>query len=178
MGVFVPPGATDTAGIGITEIAKADHVTAYFDSQITWGSTDSTDSTMILPYVLGIEGHCTSPTNCATLADYDFFIANSITGETLLQNTSGAPHQLSVPAVTQFATLGNYVAAGPIISNDAADSNPFSLSKNAIADVAPGATYVSLKAVAGTNMGTCKIVIKAGTSATPVTLIDNVGSGC
>jgi hypothetical protein len=129
---------------------------------------------------MGAEGHCATVNSCVkgTLTDYDFFLINGVTGETLLQNTSASAHQLSVPAVTQFATLGNYVAVGPIISNDTTGSNPLYLSKNAIADAAPGAGYVTFKAVAGTNSGTCKIVMKAGTSATPVTLVDNVGSGC
>jgi hypothetical protein len=43
---------------------------------------------------------------------------------------------------------------------------------------APGAALVKLTAEAGTTGGTCKIVARAGTSATPVTIIDNVGSGC
>lgn len=118
-GTFVPPGATDKAAIGITEIAKADHITAYFDSQITWGTTDSTDATMILPYTIGMEGHCTSTTNCASLANYNFFLINSITGETLLQNTSAVPHQLSVPATTVFATLGTFLATGGFFSTNA-----------------------------------------------------------
>lgn len=44
--------------------------------------------------------------------------------------------------------------------------------------VAPGAGALKLEVVAGTNSGSCKIIALAGTSATPVTVIDNVGSGC
>jgi hypothetical protein len=44
--------------------------------------------------------------------------------------------------------------------------------------IAPGAGLVQITAAAGTNAGTCKIVLRAGTSSTPVTLIDNIGSGC
>ncbi len=147
---------------------------------MNFGAVSGDGSTSALPYTMGAEGHCATVNSCVngTLTDYDFFLINGVTGETLLQNTSASAHQLSVPAVTQFATLGNYVAVGPIISNDTTDSNPLYLSKNAIADAAPGAGYVTFKAVAGTNSGTCKIVMKAGTSATPVTLVDNVGSGC
>lgn len=43
---------------------------------------------------------------------------------------------------------------------------------------APGAGNVKLDAVAGTNAGTCKIIMYAGTSTTPVTIVDNVGAGC
>ena len=42
----------------------------------------------------------------------------------------------------------------------------------------PGAGIVKVFAVAGTNAGSCKIQAQAGTSATPVTLADNIGSGC
>lgn len=177
--IFVPPGgSTEKAATGVIIRAQADSGTKYFDTQVSFGVAEAVNGTGASPYAFGAEGHCTTAINCAVLADYNLFLANSITGETLLENTSASPHQLDVPATTQFATLGTYVAAGPIVSNDTADSNPFSLSKNAIADAAPGAGYASLKAVAGTNAGTCKIVIKAGTSTTPVTLIDNVGTGC
>lgn len=43
---------------------------------------------------------------------------------------------------------------------------------------APGAAKLALRVVAGTNAGTCKIIAYAGTSTTPVTIADNVGSGC
>ena len=43
---------------------------------------------------------------------------------------------------------------------------------------APGAGFVELFAVAGTNSGSCKIEALAGTSTTPVLIIDNVGVGC
>lgn len=43
---------------------------------------------------------------------------------------------------------------------------------------APGAGLTNIFAVAGTNAGTCKLQMLAGTSTTPVTIVDNVGSGC
>jgi hypothetical protein len=43
---------------------------------------------------------------------------------------------------------------------------------------APGAGFGALQWVAGTTSGTCKLVALAGTSATPVTIVDNVGTGC
>lgn len=43
---------------------------------------------------------------------------------------------------------------------------------------APGAASFKITVVAGTNAGSCKLIARAGTSATPVTIIDNVGSGC
>ncbi len=180
MSIRVPPGGhgSDTSEFDASALATADSATGYTDSQINIGVVSADGSTSHNVYAFGSETTCTTPNNCATFSSYNLFLANAITGETLLENVSSTPHQLDVPAVTQFATLGTYVAAKQIVSNDTADANPLLLSKNAIADTAPGAGYVSFKAVAGTTAGTCKIVMKAGTSATPITLIDNIGSGC
>lgn len=43
---------------------------------------------------------------------------------------------------------------------------------------APGAAFAKTYWVTGTNAGSCKLVGYAGTSTTPVTIVDNVGSGC
>jgi hypothetical protein len=43
---------------------------------------------------------------------------------------------------------------------------------------APGAGLVKIEVVAGINAGSCKLQAYAGTSATPVTILDNIGSGC
>jgi hypothetical protein len=43
---------------------------------------------------------------------------------------------------------------------------------------APGAGSVKLTAEAGTNPGTCKIVVRAGTSSVATTLLDNIGGSC
>lgn len=42
---------------------------------------------------------------------------------------------------------------------------------------APGAAGAKLELVCGTNAGTAKLVIAAGTSATVVTIVDNIGAG-
>jgi hypothetical protein len=44
--------------------------------------------------------------------------------------------------------------------------------------VAPGAGQCQIFAVAGTAPGTCKLQAICGIRATPVTIVDNVGSGC
>jgi hypothetical protein len=43
---------------------------------------------------------------------------------------------------------------------------------------APGTGAVKITAEAGTNPGTCKIVVRAGTSSTATTLLDNIGGAC
>ena len=57
-------------------------------------------------------------------------------------------------------------------------ANPFTNVKTSVSATAPGAGKADLRWLAGTNMGTCKLVANAGTSATEVTIIDNVGNGC
>jgi hypothetical protein len=55
---------------------------------------------------------------------------------------------------------------------------PFLNAKTTASATAPGAGKADMRWVAGTNMGTCKLVSNAGTSATEVTIVDNVGGGC
>jgi hypothetical protein len=50
--------------------------------------------------------------------------------------------------------------------------------KMSASGTAPGAGIGKLAVVAGTNANTCKLIMYAGTSTTPVTIIDNVGAGC
>jgi len=52
------------------------------------------------------------------------------------------------------------------------------IAKIADPGVAPGAGAVKFTAEAGTNSGTCKIVVRAGTSSTATTLLDNIGGSC
>lgn len=51
------------------------------------------------------------------------------------------------------------------------------VSKMTASASAPGATGGKLEMVCGTNSGTAKLIMYAGTSASPITIIDNVGSG-
>jgi hypothetical protein len=57
-------------------------------------------------------------------------------------------------------------------------ANPFLLGKTTQSASAPGVGKADLRWLAGTNSGTCKLVSNAGTSATEVTIIDNIGGGC
>lgn len=52
------------------------------------------------------------------------------------------------------------------------------LAKETASGTAPTAAFLKIEAVAGTNAGSCKIIAYAGTSTTPVTVADNIGSGC
>lgn len=51
------------------------------------------------------------------------------------------------------------------------------MSKMTASGSAPGASGLKLEVVCGTNAGSAKITALAGTSTTPVTVLDNIGSG-
>ncbi len=63
-------------------------------------------------------------------------------------------------------------------TNAAGNIGELALSKQAASGLAPGVGNLKIGVVAGTNTGTCKIIAYAGTSTTPVTIVDNVGGGC
>lgn len=56
-------------------------------------------------------------------------------------------------------------------------SGELGISKIAASGVAPGSSGGKLSLVCGTNPGTAKLVITAGTSTTPATVVDNIGAG-
>lgn len=69
---------------------------------------------------------------------------------------------------------------GALITGGAAltmSSGEVGLTKITASGTAPGATGTKLSVVCGTNSGTAKLIMSAGTSTTAVTVIDNVGSG-
>lgn len=52
------------------------------------------------------------------------------------------------------------------------------IAKVAQTNTAPGAALLKLEVVAGTTGSSCRLIAYAGTSTTPVTVLDNIGSGC
>lgn len=81
-----------------------------------------------------------------------------------------------------IATSSGYVQASPklAIGNFAGTftDGEMLMGKISTSGTAPGAGTVKIAWVPGTNAGTCKLISYAGTSTTPVTVIDNVGAGC
>lgn len=59
-----------------------------------------------------------------------------------------------------------------------ASTGEMAFTKIAAVGTAPGGGFLKMEAVTGTNAGTCKIIAYAGTSTTPVTIVDNVGGSC
>jgi hypothetical protein len=76
-----------------------------------------------------------------------------------------------------YATVQNGITVG---SNTPATLSAGELAETKISasGTAPGAGYAKMAWIAGTNGGTCKLISYAGTSTTPTTIVDNVGSGC
>lgn len=68
---------------------------------------------------------------------------------------------------TQFGTTTLATVSGEIGMAKITETTP----------TAPGAGGAKLAVVCGTNAGTAKLVAFAGTSTTPVTILDNIGSG-
>jgi hypothetical protein len=91
------------------------------------------------------------------------------------QNTAATA--LTLKGGTQFAAFAQAATIGSS-TPAAGQGGDLAQIKETDAAAAPGAGYAVLKWVAGTNATTCKLVAYAGTSATPVTLVDNVGASC
>jgi hypothetical protein len=126
------------------------------------GSTCQTGSHVLL---LGSGGDA----NCASAGESNTIHMASGAGDifsaTGTNTPSTAVSTLSGPVELTGATAT--LAAGEV-----------GLPKVAASGTAPGAGNIKFEAVAGTNSGTCKLIAYAGTSTTPVTIVDNVGAGC
>lgn len=85
--------------------------------------------------------------------------------------TFGAPLFATNGTLSGTETIGSATAA-------TASAGELGFAKISATGTAPAAGYLKIEAVAGTNVGTCKIIAYAGTSTTPTTLVDNVGGGC
>ena len=88
--------------------------------------------------------------------------SNYINIENVFTVTGTGTPATSIAQIAGALTVGNELTAAKI-------TDPAT---------APGAGEFKVTVVAGTTAGTCKLIARAGTSTTPVTIIDNVGSGC
>lgn len=89
------------------------------------------------------------------------------------------PNSIGSTQLGLFAVQQTNIALGAVGTAQLATGiiNPLTLTKATPLAAAPGAGFCVIQAVAGTNPGTCKIIIYAGTSTTAITIVDNVGSG-
>jgi hypothetical protein len=91
-------------------------------------------------------------------------------------STSGTGYlALGGTAGATFAAITGFEAGGvdaTVLPGDVV------MAKASNAATGPGTGYLKLEVVAGTNSGTCKLIVYAGTSTTPTTIADNIGGGC
>lgn len=97
-------------------------------------------------------------------------------GALVLSNGGGTPK------IELIAGSPSYIGGGTLTlgstSTITGNTGELGFAKIGASGSAPGAGFVKIAAVAGTNAGSCKIIAYAGTSTTPVTILDNIGSGC
>lgn len=102
-----------------------------------------------------------------------------VVGNSNIQNiclgTGGAGSSACAASVTNG---GGLVLSAGSSSSNVATAGMVAQAKITDPGTAPGAGFAKSFWVTGTNAGTCKLVAYAGTSTTPVTIIDNVGAGC
>lgn len=87
----------------------------------------------------------------------------------LTDNGTGAKLQ-----VTGQGTIGNLLLGASALT---LTTGALGMGKMTASASAPGAGGSKFEVVCGTNAGSAKLTMLAGTSATPVTVVDNVGSG-
>ena len=121
------------------------------------------DSTETNPYVI-IGQTNTSNGTVRTASNHALFLGTN-NATTMELSTGGNTYMLGGLAIGAFPPAT--VSAGE-----------FGATKIAASGVAPGAGFAKMEWVAGTAGGSCKLIAYAGTSATPVTIVDNVGTGC
>lgn len=83
-------------------------------------------------------------------------------------------HQNSTSLAIRSA---DYYGDSSYYSTDVFASQSLSMTTRTADTIAPGATVSRVETVCGSNSGTAKIIVYAGTSPTPTTLLDNIGSG-
>lgn len=79
-----------------------------------------------------------------------------------------------------LASSGTCTVAGSLQTGAAGltlTTGAFGMPKMTASASAPGAAGAKFEVVCGTNAGTAKLTMSAGTSSTVVTVVDNVGSG-
>ena len=177
---------TDVNALNITQTLNAGGVTfgGSIKSTTTWTAAaagsklvdiiqDSSSAFSILGVASGLNGvslqmgaTTVGPTISAQgETNVPFTVTSKGSGKILLASNTGILH--TTGAGTQ---LGGATA---LTLTDSA----VGLSKMTASASAPGASGAKLELVCGTNAGTAKLTIAAGTSATVVTVVDNIGAG-
>lgn len=110
---------------------------------------------------------------CTTTASSIQFNNAGVFGcSTLTQNGGGLV--LSNNGTDQFLIRGQLVLGFVTLAN--VDST-IGMGKITTSSTAAGAAGIRIETVCGTNAGSAKLIIYGGTSTTPVTITDNIGTG-
>lgn len=148
---FTPPGALGDYGFNSPQ--------ANYGQQLILGKTGQAGR---LDLRRGSDG--------AATAWVGFSNASGSSNTVDLTSTSGSS-QVRLNGNLADVFLVNGVECGRV------DAQGMSISQRTGSATAPGATVGRLTILPGTNAGTAKLVVYAGTSTTPVTIVDNIGAG-
>jgi len=105
-------------------------------------------------------------------SDYMAFVVNGTDGIDVVSSVAGSTTD---KVAAHWGTTGGWLigAGNPVMAQGELAGQKITASGSA-----PGAGFCKESWVAGTSGGTCKKIAYCGTSTTPTTIIDNVGSGC
>jgi hypothetical protein len=166
-GFYIPP-RTGGGGIDIASF-QSDDTTGQYGLDLGAGAFSG--AAIRVPTGDGL-----SSVNRARSANIQIVGTNSLDNVLLGPSTSASAVVIGDPAGIVPTRVTGTVSFGT--------SSPFTLSRGeiglavtALSERGPGPGAVKFAAACGTTAGTAKIVVYAGTSATPVTLLDNIGSG-
>jgi hypothetical protein len=139
--------------------------TGTHDICIGYGTCNSNPSTGSNDILIGTGAALCNPSGNVS---NEFDLCDNGGAALLRGNLANSTPYLSTPGAFQIgSTTAAGAAAGELVQT-----------KETASTTAPGAGFAKLEWVAGTNAGTCKLIAFAGTSNTPVTVVDNVGTGC
>jgi hypothetical protein len=135
---------------------------------------------------LSIQGLCLADGNGCNTNDGTFIAfgaTNVSTAPMLVRRASSTTISalLSDNSADAPVTTGNLTSSGYHMVGSATaltlNAGEQGMAKITASGSAPGAAGAKFEVVCGTNAGSAKMIMYAGTSTTPVTIIDNVGSG-
>lgn len=176
--------ATSAIGIQVQNTASGATLTNYRgglvnDIALTNSATVATDEGLLVNTIshgstTATAVHINGVTTASSGNNFGLQIGNvsgSSGGNFAIQTNTGT---VQFGGATKVATTFQVGSTGsPTLS-----TGEQGMAKISASGTAPSAGFAKFEWVAGTTGGTCKLISYAGTSTTPSTIVDNVGSGC
>lgn len=189
-GVVVGAGQTGLYSTGAGNIGVSTGGASRFDygitaaSTLTFGGFDiqfaantgylkSATGTYIMPGGSGVLAFSAN-TVAVTGSTLDAGISRSAAGVIALGNGTYGDKSADLAHRNLISSGSHMVGSATPLTLSAGETG---IAKITASGTAPGAAGGKLALVCGTNAGTAKLIAYAGTSTTPVTVIDNIGSG-